>query len=524
MPTFVRCINDGLDFPANIHVLERLSKVDESCLPVEMCRHAADFILESMRIKRTPWPGRYSDYSAVLQMALNWSFLVDRRPITQWDNAAFTEFLGFISQPDCNWISRSPAGSRFNSAGQPVLTAQPINPAWRPCYRRDPDAPIVSTVMRQVRGITYGFLSYLNRIGVREQPAPAMAKSPEVPDSKGLETANFLSHEIDWLFAYLQSKCQFDVELQLCRFVLAVARFTTIPLADLSPDAQHVGLLSQFMTYPRSPEPGDPPRCSPWVFIDNPGAPLETHRPLCLQFVLILKDYVQSRGISIREALPDAYTLPENRSSKGMPTGTAQAMIRRLRGAIAEAARGDKVLPSASETALKIEQLTFSQVRRSMRALKISQMLIGEFPLTFLLEVAVRVSAAFLAVFFFLKFSGRRGIRQLSRFELVVILTLGSAAGDVTFYEDVPLLPFAALSRNRLHDETQQNMRGLDRWVAHHGSKGRNVRDPFAAKFEHLIQRALHGTAPTRRGASRPSSTRPIGNRWRYQPVFLWAR
>lgn len=80
MSTFVRCINDGLDFPANIHVLERLSRVDESCLPVEMCRHAADFILESMRIKRTPWPGRYSDYSAVLQMALNWSFLVIRLP------------------------------------------------------------------------------------------------------------------------------------------------------------------------------------------------------------------------------------------------------------------------------------------------------------------------------------------------------------------------------------------------------------------------------------------------------------
>ncbi|WPK02843.1 DUF421 domain-containing protein [Pseudomonas putida] len=78
-----------------------------------------------------------------------------------------------------------------------------------------------------------------------------------------------------------------------------------------------------------------------------------------------------------------------------------------------------------------------------MVSFDLQRMLIGDFPFTFLLEVAVRVSAAFLAVFFFLKFSGRRGIRQLSRFELVVILTLGSAAGDVTFYEDVPLLPVA---------------------------------------------------------------------------------
>lgn len=49
-----------------------------------------------------------------------------------------------------------------------------------------------------------------------------------------------------------------------------------------------------------------------------------------------------------------------------------------------------------------------------MVSFDLQRMLIGDFPFTFLLEVAVRVSAAFLAVFFFLKFSGRRGIRQLS--------------------------------------------------------------------------------------------------------------
>lgn len=80
-----------------------------------------------------------------------------------------------------------------------------------------------------------------------------------------------------------------------------------------------------------------------------------------------------------------------------------------------------------------------------MTAFDLQRMLLGELPLSFLMEVALRVLAAFLAVFLFLKFSGRRGIKQLSRFELVVILTLGSAAGDVTFYEDVPLLPVAVV-------------------------------------------------------------------------------
>ncbi|RYF35544.1 MAG: DUF421 domain-containing protein [Comamonadaceae bacterium] len=66
-----------------------------------------------------------------------------------------------------------------------------------------------------------------------------------------------------------------------------------------------------------------------------------------------------------------------------------------------------------------------------------------DLPIAFLGEVALRTAFAYIAVFLFLKLSGRRGIRQLSLFELVVILTLGSAAGDVSFYEDVPLVPVA---------------------------------------------------------------------------------
>ena len=76
-----------------------------------------------------------------------------------------------------------------------------------------------------------------------------------------------------------------------------------------------------------------------------------------------------------------------------------------------------------------------------MEAFDWQRMLLDELPPAFLGEVATRALFAYLAVFTFLKISGRRGVGQLSLFELVVILTLGSAAGDVSFYEDVPLLP-----------------------------------------------------------------------------------
>ncbi|WP_145526630.1 DUF421 domain-containing protein [Yersinia rohdei] len=76
-----------------------------------------------------------------------------------------------------------------------------------------------------------------------------------------------------------------------------------------------------------------------------------------------------------------------------------------------------------------------------MKTFDFSRMALDKFPVEFLAEVGLRCLFTFVLVFLFLKLSGRRGVRQMSLFEVVIILTLGSAAGDVTFYEDVPMLP-----------------------------------------------------------------------------------
>lgn len=62
-------------------------------------------------------------------------------------------------------------------------------------------------------------------------------------------------------------------------------------------------------------------------------------------------------------------------------------------------------------------------------------------PFTFLLEVVVRTIIMFVIILVALRASGKRGIKQLSVFELVLIIGLGSAAGDPMFYEDVGILP-----------------------------------------------------------------------------------
>lgn len=72
---------------------------------------------------------------------------------------------------------------------------------------------------------------------------------------------------------------------------------------------------------------------------------------------------------------------------------------------------------------------------------EIDRLLMSGLPYHFLLEVIFRCVVMYIVALIVLKLAGRRGIKQLSIFELVIILTLGSAAGDPLFYEDVGLIP-----------------------------------------------------------------------------------
>ncbi|MGI4833817.1 MAG: DUF421 domain-containing protein [Janthinobacterium lividum] len=61
-------------------------------------------------------------------------------------------------------------------------------------------------------------------------------------------------------------------------------------------------------------------------------------------------------------------------------------------------------------------------------------------PVGFLLEIIFRCVVTFILTIAALRTSGKRRVRQLSLFEFGLVLVLGSAADDATFYHDVPLL------------------------------------------------------------------------------------
>ena len=68
------------------------------------------------------------------------------------------------------------------------------------------------------------------------------------------------------------------------------------------------------------------------------------------------------------------------------------------------------------------------------------ELLIGTNNWSFLLETILRTSVMFILILVSLRVLGKRGVKQLSVFELVVIIGLGSAAGDPMFYKNVGLL------------------------------------------------------------------------------------
>lgn len=70
-----------------------------------------------------------------------------------------------------------------------------------------------------------------------------------------------------------------------------------------------------------------------------------------------------------------------------------------------------------------------------------NRLLINELPYVFLFEVIFRSVLMFIVVLIALRVTGKRGVKQLSIFETVIIIALGSAAGDPMFYEDVGLIP-----------------------------------------------------------------------------------
>ena len=70
----------------------------------------------------------------------------------------------------------------------------------------------------------------------------------------------------------------------------------------------------------------------------------------------------------------------------------------------------------------------------------IARMFVGEHTLFFVAEIIARSAIMYIATLAAIRLIGKRGMGEMSAFEFIVVIVLGSAAGDAMFYDDVPLL------------------------------------------------------------------------------------
>ncbi len=71
---------------------------------------------------------------------------------------------------------------------------------------------------------------------------------------------------------------------------------------------------------------------------------------------------------------------------------------------------------------------------------ELRRIFLGENSPWFLLEIVFRTTFIFSYTLVLIRWMGKRGMGQLSPFELAIIIALGSAVGDPMIYDDVPLL------------------------------------------------------------------------------------
>jgi uncharacterized membrane protein YcaP (DUF421 family) len=68
------------------------------------------------------------------------------------------------------------------------------------------------------------------------------------------------------------------------------------------------------------------------------------------------------------------------------------------------------------------------------------RMLVGDLSWGFGLEIVLRSSIIYVYTFIMVRVMGKRTAQQLTPFEFLIVIALGSAVGDPMFYPDVPLL------------------------------------------------------------------------------------
>ena len=71
---------------------------------------------------------------------------------------------------------------------------------------------------------------------------------------------------------------------------------------------------------------------------------------------------------------------------------------------------------------------------------ELQRFFVGDAPMLYFFEILARILIIYVYTLLLMRLTGKRGHSQLTLLELLMIIALGSAVGDVMFYPEVPIL------------------------------------------------------------------------------------
>jgi uncharacterized membrane protein YcaP (DUF421 family) len=110
------------------------------------------------------------------------------------------------------------------------------------------------------------------------------------------------------------------------------------------------------------------------------------------------------------------------------------------------------------------------------------QMFLNDLDGSLILEIGLRTTIMFTFVLIFLRSTGKKGVRQLSIFEVAIIISLGSAAGDPMLGGEVAILPSLLVFIFIL---------GIYRLITYLASKNQNIEEILEGEPMYVIEDGL---------------------------------
>jgi hypothetical protein len=326
-------INSAL--PANAHLREKLESLDGTCKTLECYNAASMFLLHKVVSIDGANERHLRRYSVSLERILNWSFIVAKKSVFDWDQEDVQRYLDFVEIPDSSWVCSS-SFSRFVSSKNEPYDQWPINERWRPFKRKfldgvvmppcwgelDKERTIVLDFFLYLSGRTSYPLAYLNSniVGKLRRAIPTKRPPRSLRREYSKQLFKMNSIELNWIFEKVSELSMGKWQYELVLFAMAVMRHSNLPIKTLCRASNTAGLLSQFCR-----------QSGEWYFVTDLGAPAERIYKLDAEIDSYMQRYLNYLGLEWDQPLPDTHIFRRPEKEQGFGYDYLSVMVESLR-------------------------------------------------------------------------------------------------------------------------------------------------------------------------------------------------